>query len=66
MAALTDTTAREVAARVEAAGLEGVTADDVWNVVKWGSVEEGIVSPDHDAAVTERIQEILDEMGVTA
>jgi hypothetical protein len=58
---LTDALARDIAERVEAAGFD-CSPDNVWEVARWGQVNEGVVSPIYDDAVTERIQEHLDDL----
>ena len=63
MATLTDELAETIAASLRD-GFDTVDAGDVRAVVKYGSVDEGNVSPDYDDALTDAIIEKLDEAGV--
>jgi hypothetical protein len=53
--------AEQIAAEVRADGFPSCTAEDVFDVAQHGSVAEGIIGPEFDERLTDRIQEALDK-----
>jgi hypothetical protein len=56
--------AEQIAETLRANGYSTCTTQDVYDVYKTGSVDEGTVGPDYDEALTDQILDQLDAKGV--
>ena len=63
MAEITKHIADRIVKRLERDGF-GLTADDVFDYAKHGSVDPGVISEEHDAALESAILQQLDEYGI--